>query len=314
MKRRFFLALLTSLLASAYAEAQEQQARPAIPADTFYWKQYPCIPKPSRADLRRIEVPRQQKRIREFLSANIGQFPQFRADSAGPFDTARITGCLHPAELNGDGRIDMIFMGFSGGQADITRIYLNFPDSFLLVFEDYQYPSELTVVKGILTSLTMTDPGCGDDYLYFDRAYQVRSDGPKLSFIKGKQTAVYMHTETPGTLFPNPVPFRSASDTLLVRASAAVINEPFNPTLENFGNITARYKTKIRGKVLGTSATPSGRDWWYVEIMPDTKPSASILYGTDRLPTFFRGWVHRDAIVTEKVPGEIPPVKKKSKR
>jgi hypothetical protein len=149
----------------------------------------------------------------------------------------------------------------------------------------------------MLTELQTGDPGGHEDYLYFIRDYRVEynHDGP--AFVKVRQTVAYRFTEEPAVYLKTPGGFRSKADTLMVRASAAMINEPFIPDLGTFGNIIAKYRSRCRGDILAVKSYGKGNDWYYVEIYPDAVPSASILYNTDRMPTFLRGWVSGLAIV-----------------
>jgi hypothetical protein len=93
-----------------------------------------------------------------------------------------------------------------------------------------------------------------------------------------------------------PIPFIAKADTMMVRASAAQQNEPFIPHLDTFGNIVAKYRTRANGMALAYKSDGRGNDWFFVEISPSTGPSASILYGIDRIPTFIRGWVSSRSI------------------
>jgi hypothetical protein len=305
------LFLLTLSLSVGIAEGQTQPD--TIPCDTFYWKQYIRIPKPERANLETFTASRSSKRIDEFMAGNMRLFPQFTKDSGLVHPVSELKKSLFPVEINGDDRVDMIFCGYSGGESEITRIYLNLPDSFMLVFEDYQYPGKMSISDGRLATLTMADPGCCDAYLYFSRQYEIRINEIIPLFVKSRQTVEYMMTESPVLLYPVTFPFRSVGDSMMVRASAALLNEPFNPVLESFGNIVARYKTRTRGQVLGTNTKTGNPEWWYVEIFPDNRPSASILYETEKQPTFVRGWVHRDAILVDRsqeTPGKVRNRKK----
>jgi len=259
--------------------------------DTFFWKKYEQVRKPKKLNLRPYTVSGAGTVVDQFLSKNLQNFPQFTNDSISRFTIKELKKRLFPVDLNDDGLVDIIFTGFSGGESDVTRIFLNLGSSFKLVFEDYQYITSLTIKNGRLTRLKTADPGCCDAYLYFEREYEVRQDYGSLDFIKGKQTAEYSHAERAVALLKAPVPWESCHDTILIRASAAILDEPYNHQLETFGNIIAGYKQKIRGTILAVQKGNNGEEWVYVDIVPDTKPAKSIFYEIEKYPTFIRGWV-----------------------
>ena len=287
------------LLFSVTAYAQIDIQRYTTATDTFYWKRYIHIPKPPRVNLKRFSVSQPAKKIDAFLAREIGQFPQFTNDSTPRFSVRELKKSLYPIDINGDDLPDMIFSGFSGGESEMVQIWLNCRDSFELVFEDYQYISKFSKTGDHLVELQTGDAGCCGNYLYFTRNYQVGQENGKPIFIKGKQVVAYQYTEEPSTYYPQPIPFVAKADTMLLRASAVQQNEPFNPNLDTFGNIVAKYRTKARGLVLAFKSYGKGNDWFFVEISPSAAPSASILYDLDKMPTFIRGWVSSQSIQLE---------------
>lgn len=287
------------LLTAVTGKSQIDLKRYTTATDTFYWKKYIHVPQPPRVNLRRFSVSQPAKKIEAFLARQIGEFTQFTDDSTRRHSANDLKKCLFPVDLNGDKLPDMIFSGYSGGTSDIVRIWINRRDSFELVFEDYQYISLFRKVEGKLVEMQTGDPGSGENYLYFTRDYRVDQNTGTPVFIKGKQSVIYKYTEEPLKYYPEPIPFTSKADTLLVRASSAQLNEPFNPHLDTFGNIVAKYRTRSRGIVLAYKSNEKGNDWFFVEFSPFAVPSASILYDIDKIPTFIRGWVSSQSIQLE---------------
>jgi len=259
--------------------------------DTFYWKKYEQVKKPKKLNLKPYTLSSANSVIGSFLSGNLQEFPQFADDSIYHRTIKELKKCLYPVDLNGDKLIDIIFTGFSGGESDITRIFLNLGSSFKLVFEDYQYIVSLNFSDKKLIRIKTADVGCCDAYLYFGREYEVRHESGFLDFIKGKQVAEYDRTQRPSDLLQTPIPWESRENSILIRASAALLNEPFNPHLESYGNIIAGYKQKIKGNILAVQKGNNGEEFFYVEIIPDIKPAKSIFYDIEKYPTFIRGWV-----------------------
>jgi hypothetical protein len=259
--------------------------------DTFYWKKYEHIRKPVRLKPGKFAKPAKGKPVEQFMSAFSADYPQFTSDSMRHPEYGDWKKYLFYVDINGDGENDILYSGPTGGESDIVRIYLCKPGGFELIFEDFQYITMWTLKNKRLTAIQTGDIGCCDEYLWFTRNYQVNWENTNPDVIRGKQTVWYRYTELPLRFLDEPVPFQAAADTLLLRASAARLNEPFNPVLETFGNIIAKYRTKCRGTILAKKLTGKTDEWYFVEIFPDVMPSASILYNTDKLPTFVRGWI-----------------------
>ena len=299
MKSNNFLVFILCLFIPFGVNAQIKLQTYTTATDTFYWKRYIHIPKPPKLNLKQFSVSNRAKKIDSFLAKYLDQFPQFTSDSMSHFNLTDLKKCLYPVDIDGDQLPDMIFSGFSGGEGDLTRIYRNRNDSFELIFEDYQYITKFVKKNGKLVELQTGDVGTGDNYLYFTRDYRVNQLNGAPEFIKVKQNVVFRYTEEPFSYYPHPIPFIAKKDTLLLRASAAQLNEPFIPYPETFGNIVAKYRTRARGIALAYKTYGNGNNWYYVEIFPDASPTASILYDLDKMPTFVRGWVSGQAILLD---------------
>lgn len=294
---RFLLLSLCIIPVAAQGQITIKQYTSAT--DTFYWKRYEHVKKPPRANLSKFTVSKPARVIDHFLSLHLERFPQFSRDTLKPARISALKKCLYPVDLNGDQLPDMIFSGFSGGESDKTQIFLNRKDSFELVFEDYQYIVALVIQSGILTGLQMADIGCCDAYLYFTRNYTVKQSGSELNFIKGKQSAVYHFTERPFEMINPALPWQSVYDTTLIRASAANLDDPYNPYLETWGNTIAGFTQSIHGTLMAKKQDKGGKLWYYVEIIPDVRPKKSIFYEIDQFPTFIQGWVEGSLITLQ---------------
>jgi hypothetical protein len=295
----YTLRLILCIVALAHfsnGNAQIDILRYTTATDSNYWKRYTHIPKPPRLNLKRFSVSGATRKTDAFLAGNIGYFPQFTNDSTPEFTVKELRKCLFPVDINGDNLADMIFSGSNGGESGIVQIWLNRKDSFELIFEDYQYLTKLKKINGKVVDLQTGDPGTSDRYLYFTRDYRVDNETHTPVFIKGKQIVAYRYNEEPAGMYPVPLPFTAKADTMMLRASAARQDEPFDPKLDTFGNIVAKYRTRAKGMVLARKSAGPGNDWYYVEVYPYCYPSASILYDLDKIPTFIRGWVSSQSI------------------
>ncbi len=295
-KTSAYLVLLFLIFSSNEGIAQIDIQRYTTATDTFHWKRYTHVPKPPKVSLKRFSVSKPAKVIDSFLALHGSQFPQFTNDSVPVLLKKSLIKSLYAIDINGDQLPDIVFSGYSGGETEMVSIWLNHGDSFELVFEDYQYFSKFIRSGNKLVEIQTGDAGGDSNYLYFTRDYRVTHDNGESVFIKGKQTVTYKYTEEPANCYPVPIPFIAKADTMMVRASAAQQNEPFIPGLDTFGNIVAKYRTRASGTAIAYKSNGKGNDWFFVEISPNVAPSASILYGLDKMPTFIRGWVSGQAI------------------
>lgn len=287
------------LLAPAGIRAQIELKQYTSATDTFYWKRYTHVKKPPEVSLGRFCVSGRNKAVRNFLANPPEEYRFPGGDTLSPARYAGMARFLFPVEVSGDRLPDMIFSGpaDSSGRT-IVRIWLNTGLGYRQVFEDYRYISGWSFAKNKrLLSLETGEEGPEENPVLYTRSYRVEYAENEPQFIREKQTLVYRYTEEPGVVLGSPAPFRSVSDSLLLRASGARLNEPFIPQLGTFGNIVARYRERTTGRVLGHRSLIQGApEWYYVEIWPSARPSASIFEDTRQMPSFIRGWVSAKAI------------------
>ena len=297
-----FLLLICLITLIFRAEAQIDLRTYTTATDTFYWKRYIQIPEPPRVSLRRFCVSggKAKQAGERFLEQNKMAVKDDLQDSLHPMSDDDLRKLIFPIDLNGDQLPDIILSGKTSRSAGFVRIWMNHGGSFEPVFEDYQSISQFRIEGTRLTALQTADIGSDGQYLYFTRDYKIQWEGNDPVFVRGKQVVSYMHTREPSVLLREPTPFTARADTMLLRASPSRQDEPFIPALGTFGNIIAKYRSEAKGTVLASYAKVPGNDWFYVEVDPSVMPSASILYDTDKLPTFIRGWVSGRAIRTER--------------
>lgn len=287
--KNLLLFLLFSAVVCAHGQINLKTYTSAT--DTFYWKRYEHIAPPERIKPGKIAKPAKGLVFDHFISRMKSEFPWLCQDSAGTSMKPGWNKYFYFVEINGDQNREILYAGPSASGCEMVRIYFNDGNIFHLLFEDYQYLSGWRMKENRLMGLKTGEVHCEGDYLYFTRDYAVQWNDVAPEIVKGRQTAWYRYTELPRKYFDTPVPFSAVADTLLLRASAAQLNEPFIPYPETFGNIVAKYRSKVRGELLAMKTDGKGNTWYFAEIWPDTRPSASILYGTEKIPIFIRGWI-----------------------
>lgn len=270
----------------------------AAVSDSDYWNLYQRIDKPQQLNLKKFCSRDKNGSIDLFIKCCTSHFPQFAVDSLGSYDIKALRKCLYLSDLDGDGQPDIIFSGPGEGSSMLTQIYINRKDSFELVFEDYQYITSMVIRNGHLSELTLCDPGVEDSWLYFSRYYRVELQNGQLVFIHGKQTAEFRYAEKPELFNFEGNQVISAVDSLIIRASASVIDKPLIRKFGMNGNQIASYVMKFRMIIVGRNDLKSKDPWCYIEIIPDLKPARSLFYDTGDYPTFIRGWVKLKDIKT----------------
>lgn len=293
---RKLLAALSAFLIISGTSAQIDIRRYTSATDTFYWKRFEHIPGPSPLRLSRIASSPNRSTLAAFLEQHEEQFPQLRPDTTVAPDIREWKKYLRAADFNDDGKPDIIYAGPGRATDHMVRLYLCRETGFDLVFEDFGFLTNWALKERRLSSLGTGEASCAAGATWFTREYSAAWEGSDPVFIKGKQTAWYCYTEIPSRILEKPVAFESIRDTLTLRASAARINEPFIPDPETFGNIVAKYRQKVRGVVIGTPRHEKNGDWYFVELIPDAFPSATVICRNNQIPLFIRGWVSASAI------------------
>jgi len=263
--------------------------------DSLFFTRYQHIGLPA-ADLKKVRAPGAATITENFIEKYRTR-TSLSGDSLAPEITTQWKDCCFPAHINGDKLPDMIISGSCNGKLPFTRIFLNRKDSFELVFEDYQYITSLSLRKGVLERIVMADTGAGNDLIFFTREYQAVREPGTLVFRKSRQTAIFRYTEKPEAWLDSIKPFRSAIDTLLLRASAEDIYDPFIASWNTWGNIIAGYTRNIRGNILAEKTDSLNFRWYFIEVIPESLPAKSLFHSLRNGPVFIRGWVREEEVL-----------------
>lgn len=293
--RNLLLLFFASLLIESYSQITIKSYTTAT--DTNYWKRYEHVPKPVQLNLNRYTARNGKSAVEAFLAAPPVAFESRFCDSGRVDQKASLRKNLFPIDLNGDQVPEIIVNGPDNGGTEMVQIYMDAASTFELIFEDYGYVSAIHTEKTGIKQLVIGDPGSRSGYAYLERSFTLQPDNGSIRFIKGLQQVTYAYTQRPSRRFDRPVPFRSANDTILIRASASFINEPYIPGLKSYGNIICGYKAFIEGNLLAAAKDGEERLWYYVEVMPGEQPHKSIFQEIGPIPTKIIGWIEADEAV-----------------
>jgi pimeloyl-ACP methyl ester carboxylesterase len=193
-------------------------------------------------------------------------------------------------DLNGDGRLDAIVVGHSGGESTNAQVFLERNGDYEKVLEKYQYVKAVEIEKGRLKALTMLDLGCCADYVAYETRYQI---SPAFSAFPVYQKAKASFGQMPrNRVLSTPRRVATRSDFTPLR-SAPVVEDTTTVIYDavECGNVLATYLAGAEGYAWSTEADLMGIKWWYVEMMPGRELDETLLYPKDDIPTWKMGWI-----------------------
>ncbi|HWB27402.1 MAG TPA: hypothetical protein VG738_18130 [Chitinophagaceae bacterium] len=205
---------------------------------------------------------------------------------------------LHFIDINGDNNYDVIFEGQSGGEAREVEIFLFTKKGYVKALEEMEGLSSITFENGLLKQMVISDWGCCEDYINFDKTFNVSiSKEGYTSFTLVLQTACAFQGTVPDSMFEKPFAFEVLNDAYNLRSRPVIDNISYEPWWEadttiGRGNTLAKLPQGAKGIALGKHTDDTGREWWYVEIDENVALLKSVFYGNDnKFPTKKRGWI-----------------------
>ncbi|WP_417368096.1 hypothetical protein [Flavobacterium beibuense] len=168
---------------------------------------------------------------------------------------------LHIFDLNGDQENDVIYQGFSGGEATITYIYINKKNIFKRVFSEFQYMQNLSFNNNKLVSFKMYSPGCCSDPLIVIYDYKVIYDtNNNMTFKIDKALGYEDYMEAPVNYFEKARFFNITKEDTHIRYSTYIIDDTENPYFDGYGdngNNVGNVKTAETGKAIAYKTNDS---------------------------------------------------------
>lgn len=203
---------------------------------------------------------------------------------------------FHFVLLNDDKLPDVIFNGFTGGEAPYIYMYYNHGIALEEVFADYSKIVDWKFDHGHLSSLVIYRPACCAGTVEAERHYQVDS---KLDFqlVRQRELIVGMNRPDhgfvkPDEYFKQPVRFKTINNDYALRFSPEITDK--GPDLdEDFtkGNIIALYPKGASGIAWARKTDATGREWWLVEMEPQSLLNFNVFYDEEDKPTWYFGWM-----------------------
>jgi hypothetical protein len=256
----------------------------------FEWTdkiEYLKSPEYNQSILSGFEKNRDTIFLRNFLST---YYDSVKLYDEFPYLPNDLVKYIYAIDLNGDNLLDIFYQGPTGGEQNITQIYLNHKGSFRKVFKGYQDIVDIKFNKNRLVSFKLYNPGCCADPQTVEYNYEItyKKDEPKFSLIK---TVGYFYpTEKPKNSF-NPVQdFSITVGKSKLRKECYFLDTVEHPITGGEGNIIATYKKNAIGKAIGFKKDGE-IEWIYVLMVTPDKIEKCEFSTFLEHPTEIYGWI-----------------------
>jgi hypothetical protein len=203
-------------------------------------------------------------------------------------------------DWTGDGKLDLIYTGWGGGEADYVRLFTYKNDSYNEVLTAYQRLVNVEFEGDQIKRIIFGDPGCCDAYIYFETTYDIVqiNEQPQADFTN--RTGIIRGTYFPTNYFDKPIRFQTTTKGYTLRSSPSVDGPAATMLYDELpGNAIGIYPNKTTGVALAEYTDNTGRIWYFVEIDPECQPDETAFYDITDLPTIVRGWMISSYLTVE---------------
>jgi hypothetical protein len=197
---------------------------------------------------------------------------------------------VYAIDINGDTLKDIIYNGPSGGEPQLTNIYLNTGTSYRPVFSGFQNITHLKFNEDRLLNFTLLNPGCCADPQVVEYYYSLQHTN-NIPTFKIDSTIGYIYNTEKAPLM------EKSTKTFLISKPFAILRYDtyFFDNIEHYvygtnGNHIANYPNGASGKILGYKKDKSN-DWLYVQMDASVKLDSCGFSTFNERPTALRGWL-----------------------
>ncbi|MBL0104113.1 MAG: hypothetical protein IPP51_10425 [Bacteroidetes bacterium] len=238
--------------------------------------------------LAKTEENRDTIKLLNFIKANYGSIEGDNSDFA--FTPEIILNSTYGIDFNGDSLLDIFYDGPSGGEPNITEIFLNKGDHYEKVFSENQDISKADFSNNKLNSFILMDPGCCADPEIIERYYSISYDDKKPTFRLDKTIGYLASTEKPQEVIPTPIEFTTAKDNVKLRAECYQLDNVETAIYGIHGNAIGTYNAGATGKALGLKKDKN-EVWIYAIMDAENKIDSCDFPAFIEQPTALRGWL-----------------------
>lgn len=208
-----------------------------------------------------------------------------------PYDPSDLIKHVFLIDINNDGDKDVIYQGPTGGEPNITVIFLKQDKNYLEVFRQYQDIFEIEFKDDKLSRLALTNPGCCADPQVVDYFYSVSYNDNKPTFKLERTTGYLSNYEKPKNKFSQEKSFTISQDNAKLRNECYELDTE-HPYYGESGNILTTYKKGSTGRAFAEK-NENGVFWLYVLMDKKSK------FDNNDFPTFkeqpieLYGWIKK---------------------
>ena len=196
-------------------------------------------------------------------------------------------------DLDKDGDLDLIFEGWSGGEPNAVRIFMNTDRDFVKQFDEHHAIIGVDKIGSDHYRLQMEDPGCCGEYIVNQTWFDLTIAKDSID-IKTKKVVRHINLTTwPEVILEEPFKVKvKHKDTHLRAKSTTETGEYWFGPEERQENVVATYDKGSKGYVVSQLITSEGKIWWFVE-MSANNTIKSVFYDFDN-PVSLAGWMEAD--------------------
>ncbi len=192
---------------------------------------------------------------------------------------------IHFTDINNDNKIDVIFNGWSGGEPDIIRFFIQSENGFDKWFEVLQNPLKIKITNNRVDEIIAIDNGCCDAYQVTISKYKVKDSLKLIS-----QTSYIDWTDMNGKNIV-PTKFEITNNTYFIRDAPRIDNETENERFETKGNSIGEFMKGQKGIAYKSRTDSIGRVWWLMESEPLDSLRNSYFYSDNDVKSSYIGWI-----------------------
>jgi len=287
--RNFYLSITLTII-SVCSYGQDIDLETAKIVNYFEWTnniEYLKKSEYNRSTLADYEQNRDTIFLQNFMSLSYDSVKLFDEFPYLPKDLIQY---IYAIDFNGDKLLDVLYQGPTGGEPNITQIFLNQGGRFKKVFKGYQDIVEMTFNKNKLVSFKLYNPGCCADPQTLVYNYEISYKKNEPIFSLNNTIGYLRLTEKYKDSFKSVKEFVITADKSNLRKECYFFDDVEHPVNGSRGNITATFKRGAKGKALGFKKDQEN-EWIYVLMEPTSNIEQCVFSTFLEQPTHIYGWI-----------------------
>lgn len=237
--------------------------------------------------LEKIELPKDLTILNRFIDTHPDIETNYEFED-NPRE--RLFQHLHIIDINGDAKNDIIYQGYSGGEPQITQIFLNNDNEYEKVFTQYQNIHSLKFENNKLVSFKIANPGCCADPQFVEHQYSVTYNKEKPQFRLDKSVGFYIGMEKVKLKYDKPKDFTIVNHGSRLRVDTYILDNVEHPLYGPEGNVISDFQKGIKGKAIGYK-NQDGITWINVLLPIDNAFTDYDYHNQKNIPSYTYGWI-----------------------